>query len=199
AERRAIFARIDADPERFEGTPTRWAAFDGPAHGPLSWFGRLGTGDILARYRTGGAARGLALLRRISEIFARDGNVYEAYDMKGEPARGTAGWGNYAEHAGGYVWALVEGPFGISFESDAMALAEIRPRFPAEWGSAGLRFYLRGTRVDLEYLSKGRTASVTFSGQGRPVAIRVIPPDGSAPCIVRAGTGEGARIQWRTE
>src|SRR4051794_15764698 len=65
--------------------------------------GRLGAGDILARYVSRNNKRGHELLRRISEVFSARGNVYEAYTMKGEVETGTIGSGNYTEHCGGYV------------------------------------------------------------------------------------------------
>ncbi|MGD0129802.1 MAG: hypothetical protein ABSF46_31155 [Terriglobia bacterium] len=187
---RMIWSWIDKDAARLEGVPTAWCASSGPEHGPLTWFGRIGAGDILARYDTGNPERGLQLLERISQIFARDHNVYEAYTMAGKIAPGTLGWGNYTEHCGGYIWALVEGPLGISLESDPDALATVRPgRFPRQWSTAQTQFWLRGTRVLLEYSRSGGGLSVRIQGEGgaaRP--IRVVSPKGEAEIYL---IGEG--------
>lgn len=184
--RDAIWKWIDADPEHYEGTPTRWTAFSGPVHGAMTWFGRLGCGDILARYRSGNDARGYALLTRISEIFSRDNNVYEAYDMMGIIDKGTKGWGNYTEHCGGYVWALSEGPFGLECESDEQSLATMAPRFPRDWTGASMDFYLRGTKLRAEYRRSGEKGLLQISGEGPAVPLRVALP-GRKPEIVHAG------------
>lgn len=92
---REIWSFIDADQRKYEGIPMRWTAFDGPIHGPNSWFGRNGAGDILARYKSGNSQRVLDLMQNISRIFNRDNDIYEAYDMNGKIVQGTYGWGNY--------------------------------------------------------------------------------------------------------
>jgi hypothetical protein len=184
-----IWKWIDRDTGRFEGVPTRWAAFEGPTHGPLSWFGRNGAGDILARYRTGNADRGLALIRRISEIFARDGNIYEAYNMAGEVVPGTQGWGNYTEHCGGFIWSVAEGIFGLRFESDGEAAASLEPAFPRDWSAASIDFYIRGTRCHLEHSSipAGRRLLVSAIGPAQPVRIR-LPGKEASVHLIGAGT-----------
>ena len=186
---RKIWSWIDAESADLEAVPTRWAAFDGPQHGPLTWFGRTGGGDILARYRSGDPARGLALLKRISELFVRDHNVYEAYTMFGTVAPGTLGWGNYTEHCGGYIWSLIEGPFGLDFDSDRDAVATLKPRFPEEWDRAEARVYVRGTRVRIEYARTGGKTTVSLSGEeGEAQPIRIMLPGGGSE-IIRLGAG----------
>jgi hypothetical protein len=192
---RQIWSWIDADPFSYEGVPTRWAAFSQPMHGRLTWFGRLGAGDILARYHTGNPTRGFQLLRRISEIFARDRNVYEAYDMYGDIVQGTSGWGNYTEHCGGYLWAVSEGPFGADFDSDEQAAATVQPRFPAEWTSASAEFYVRGTRLRMIFARSGGMGRLTLSASGAPQLVRVRLEDGRTE-IVRAQTGITRNWSW---
>jgi hypothetical protein len=185
----AIWKWIDANPEELEGVPTRWAAFDKPVHGPLTWFGRLGAGDILARYRSGNPARGMDLLRKISRIFARDHNVYEAYTMFGTIAPGTLGWGNYTEHCGGFLWAITEGPFGIDLDGDDEALAVIRPRLPDDWLQARATFFLEGTAVHVEHSwpEAGKPRLLRISAEGAPRTIRLSLP-GKAPELVLVGS-----------
>lgn len=175
---RLIWSWVDKDAARLEGVPTAWCASSGPLLGPLTWFGRIGAGDILAHYDTGDDERGLQLLERISQIFARDHNVYEAYTMSGKIAPGTLGWGNYTEHCGGYIWALVEGPLGVSFDSDPEALATVRPeRFPQQWSSAQAQFWLRGTRITLGYSRREGKLILRIMGEEGPArAIRVVSP-----------------------
>jgi hypothetical protein len=190
-----IWASIDASPFFYEGVPTRWTAFTGPVHGPLTWFGRLGAGDILARYSSGNPARGFELLQRMGEIFARDGNVYEAYDMYGDIVPGTKGWGNYTEHCGGYIWAVAGGPFGTDFDSDAQAAATIKPQFPEGMTSASGDFYLRSTRFSMVYSLAGEKGQLTLSANGRPQPVRVRLPDGREE-IVRLETGFKKNWTW---
>ncbi len=184
-----IWAWVDRRPQELEGVPTAWAAFDGPEHGTKSWFGRTGAGDILARYRSGNPLRGLALLERISEVFARDRNVYEAYKMDGSVVPGTLGWGNYTEHCGGFIMALIGGPFGLDFDSDHDAVATFAPQFPKEWTSAQAEVYVRGTRIKVEYARTGAKATVTLSGEaGAEQPIRVVLRRGGTQ-LVRIGAG----------
>jgi hypothetical protein len=184
-----IWSWVDREPFEREGVPTSWAAFNGPVHGALTWFGRTGAGDILARYHSGDPGRGLALLQRISQLFARDHNVYEAYNMYGTIAPGTLGWGNYTEHCGGYLWALTEGPFGLDFDSDGEAVATFHPHFPSEWTQAQARIYVRGTRVKIEYAHTSEKATVSLIGEEGPAQpIRVVLPRGGAQ-VVRIAAG----------
>jgi hypothetical protein len=186
---RKIWSWVDREPAKLEGVPTSWAAFSGPQLGPLTWFGRIGAGDILARYQSGNPGRGLELLKRISQVFARDHNVYEAYTMDAKIAPGTLGWGNYTEHCGGFIMALMEGPFGMDFDSDHEADATFSPRFPKAWTSAQAEVYVRGTRVKIEYARAGGKAKVTLSGESGPEQpIRVVLPQ-SATQLARIGAG----------
>jgi hypothetical protein len=173
----AIWQWMNRDPHNYEGVPMRWAGFDGPQHGPLSWFGRNGAGDILARYYSGDSRRGYELLTRISALFARDRNIYEAYDMQGNLGIGTNGWGNYTEHSGGYIWTVIEGPFGINFESDNKALATIKPSFPASWSHASAILYVRGSRLGIHYAA-GSPHHLMLVTDGKSRMIRLILPDG---------------------
>lgn len=183
-----IWEWINADPARLEGVPMAWAAFDKPQHGRLSWFGRQGAGDILARYGCGQDDRAMQLLQRISTLFARDKNIYEAYDMAGNLAHGTSGWGNYTEHIGGYLWSVIEGPFGIELTKDAQADATIQPRFPASWTNADAVIYLRGSRLKISYSCGAAGRALSLWGEGEPRAIRIKPPVGNAR-IVKVGSG----------
>ena len=137
----------------------------------------------------------LQLLQRISSIFARDKNIYEAYDMEGKLAHGTSGWGNYAEHIGGFFWSVIEGPFGIDFTPDADASATIRPRFPASWTSADAIIYLRGARVMLDYSNGSAGRKLTLTGEGDPRFIRIVTPTGNAR-IVRVGSGTPRTVEY---
>jgi len=193
SQRRKIWNWIDQKPEYFEGVPMRWAAFEGPQHGALSWFGRNGAGDILARYGSGNPQRGYELLLTISRLFKRDENIYEAYTMQGQLAEGTNGWGNYTEHSGGYIWAVFEGPFGIRCESDQLACATIQPQMPDSWSNADLSFYLRGTRIQLVYQKADH--SISLSGRGPAQAIRMILPDGKTE-IARIGDQPSHTFHW---
>jgi hypothetical protein len=186
-----IWRWIDSDPEFYEGVPTRWTAFAGPRHGMKSWFGRLGAGDILARYSSGNPQRGYQLLRRISDVFSKYQNVYEAYDMYGEVDQGTSGWGNYTEHSGGYVWALSEGPFGLFCDSDEEALATVAPRFPPHWRDASIVFMVRGTRLTASYRRGDASGQLTIQSSGAPMPVRVMLPDGASRVLrLRDGSSE---------
>lgn len=193
---RQIWSWIDANPSKYEGVPTRWVAFNGPVHGPLTWFGRLGAGDILARYHSGNPRRGMELLNRISEIFARDRNVYEAYDMYGDIVPGTSGWGNYTEHSGGYIWAVVGGPFGISFDSDAEAVATVAPQFPEDWPSADLTVYIRGSRVKISYARRQEDATLSLESEGAAQPVRVILPGGERR-LIYIGAGNPQTLDYK--
>ena len=130
----------------------------------------------------------MKLLERISEIFARDRNVYEAYDMYGDIDPGTKGWGNYTEHCGGYFWAMAEGPFGVSFDSDGQAVATIEPRFPTEWTSASAEFYVRGTRLQISFARSGGVGRLSLVAHGDSQPVRIRLPNEQVE-IVRAQTG----------
>lgn len=193
---KAIWEWINANPHKYEGVPMTWAAFAGhknrksdvfgykniPWHGDQSWYGRHGVGDVLARYQCGNATRALELLQRITEIYNRDKNIYEAFDMDGNVVKGTDGWGNYTEHAGGYIWSILEGPFGVNFESDSQAVASITLRFPATWTSSEAIFYLRGSKIKINY-TNSKDHILTITGEGKDMIIRINFPDGTIKLI----------------
>jgi hypothetical protein len=189
-----IWSFIDADPMKYEGIPMRWTAFDGPIHGPNSWFGRNGAGDILARYKTGNSERSYDLIKNISSIFNRDNDIYEAYDMNGKIVEGTYGWGNYTEHSGGYIWAIVEGIFGFSFESDNNAAASMHPNFPGEWKNAEISITIRGTKVHVSY-SQLPERQLQFAGKGKAQRLRINLPSGKTQ-IILVGDGSTQTVTY---
>ncbi|KAB2660670.1 MAG: hypothetical protein DVB31_13610 [Verrucomicrobia bacterium] len=191
----SIWGWMNADPMRYEGVPMSWAAFDGPQHGRLSWFGRQGAGDILARYKSGQDVRAMELLLRISTIFARDRNIYEAYDMAGNLAHGSAGWGNYTEHIGGYFWSVVGGPFGIDFDRDGSASATVRPRFPSAWTGADAAIVVRGSRIKVVYTNGPGARQLSLEGDQQPQSIRVVTPDGKSRTL-EVGPGKTQRVRY---
>lgn len=153
----SIFGRIDSEPEVFEGVPLRWCApitpgdedpryLPGGKYGDtprpelreFSWFGRLGAGDIVARYRTGQADHALKLILRYADVISGLGTAPECLDMKGKPQEGTGGAGNYLEHAGGFLWCVGRGMFGID---DADGTLTWTPRFPVEITEAKTPFW----------------------------------------------------------
>jgi hypothetical protein len=126
----AVFRRIDAQPEYFEGTPMRWCptlpeseaaelARDYPDMPPephlrpYSWFGRLGCGGILARRAAGQSEHAYRLLERYSRLVVKHGTCMECLDMEGNIQAGTAGGRDYLEHAGGLLLAAGRGIWGI--------------------------------------------------------------------------------------
>lgn len=157
----AVFARIDAEPAIFEGVPTRWCApiapgdedpryLPGGKYGDTprpelreySWFGRLGAGDILARYQTRQDERAVELIRHYAEIVAALGTVPECLDMQGKPQRGTGGEGDYLEHAGGFLWCVGAGLFGIDDAVDGTLVWT--PRLPDTVVKAVVPFWRHG-------------------------------------------------------
>ncbi len=157
----SIFARIDAEPEVFEGVPMRWCApiapgdedprylpggkySDAPRPGlrEYTWFGRLGAGDILARYQMAQNDHAYRLILRYAEVVSELGTMPECLDMQGKPRRGTNGGNNYLEHAGGYLWCVGKGLFGINDAQDGQLYWT--PRFPAEIKAASAPFWHNG-------------------------------------------------------
>jgi hypothetical protein len=189
-----IWSFIDSDQRKYEGIPMRWTAFDGPIHGPNSWFGRNGAGDILARYKTGNSEHGLELIQNISRIFNRDNDIYEAYDMNGKIVEGTYGWGNYTEHSGGYIWAIVDGIFGFNFDSDDKAAASIHPNFPDDWKNAEISVIIRGTKVHVSY-SHLQGRRLQFTGKGVVQKLRVTLPAGNTQ-IILVGDGRTQTVNY---
>eukprot|EP00938_MAST-03A_sp_MAST-3A-sp1_P007129 g7129.t1 len=132
-----LWTNIDRNRSFFEAVPIRWTRFE-TAHGACSWFGRLGAGDIMSRYRSGQNDRAFALLSKFSAIVSEQHDIYEGYDMNacGLQKCGctTSGYGDYLEHCGGLIWSVVDGLFGWNFESKSTEyVASIEPRFPSSW------------------------------------------------------------------
>jgi len=155
----AIFSRIDAEPGYFEGTPTRWcpsipeSAARELAHQypdmprephlrPYSWFGRLGAGDIIARFATGQHPRGFKLLDRYCQLVVKYGTCMECLDMDGNIQEGTQGGRDYLEHAGGLLLAGGRGLWGIDDTVDGTLIW--RPWLPPGTGSVCLPYWHRG-------------------------------------------------------
>merc|ERR1712232_447342 len=84
-----------------EGMPCRWSNISSTGRLSWSWFGRIGNGDILARFRWGKIASAHKLLARVATVFVDGGNIYESYNMSG--GRGGDTGGNYLEHCSGYA------------------------------------------------------------------------------------------------
>ncbi|NJD04732.1 MAG: hypothetical protein FIA99_19510 [Ruminiclostridium sp.] len=147
-----------------EGVPVRWresldvseVLMDNSwrDNGDCTWFGRLGSADILARFKMGQNIYALKLLKRISEIFVRDGNVYECYDMKGNTMPKNIGGGSYLEHAGGYIMSVMEGMFGIEYPVRYGDKLTVNPRFFGEtnvWDGMSLEYE---AHTEFKYLGK---------------------------------------------
>ena len=77
-----LLKRMDSNTSFYEGVPARWTDFVN-AHWHCSWFGRLGAGDIMARYKIGDPKGAYRNLEKISSIIAAQGDIYEGYDMDG--------------------------------------------------------------------------------------------------------------------
>jgi len=153
-----LWDRINGNRTFFEAVPIRWTRFD-TAHGACSWFGRLGAGDIMARYRSGQNDHALSLLSKFSSIVVQHHNIYEGYDMNGCGLQScgctTSGFGDYLEHCGGLIWSVVDGLFGWNFDSKSNEYAAtIEPRFPSSWTKRSeMKTSLRGLEVDVRYES----------------------------------------------
>lgn len=174
-----IFGRIDAEPKIFEGAPMRWCAPTPPGipeqHRPYSWFGRLGAGDILARYGTEQDDHALQLILRYAEIVAREGTVPECLDMDGTPRGGTGGQGDYLEHAGGFLWCVGMGLMGIGDFDGTLTWV---PRVPAAITETSGFFWHLGHRVrfgcdaDSFWLEPGSSKSRLRFVQGSTEEVR---------------------------
>ena len=136
------------------------------AHWHCSWFGRLGAGDIMARYKIGDPKGAYRNLEKISSIIAAQGDIYEGYDMNGcglaKCGCTTSGYGDYLEHCGGLIWTVTEGVFGISFDSTSEYAAKIEPNFftTQGWKTASLTTRIRGLDVTIEW----NAPTITVSG-----------------------------------
>eukprot|EP00940_MAST-03C_sp_MAST-3C-sp2_P002997 g2997.t1 len=194
--RDTIFRRIDSNVSFFEDIPIRWTAFP-TQHGKCSWFGRLGAGDILARFRTGRRDRAFQLLQRISSTIARQGDIYEGYDMNGCGLKKcgctTSGFGDYLEHCGGIILTVVEGVFGLNFDSTTDYAAEIDPRFPNDWTNASMRTFVRGGALALSY--EDGTLSLEYDGNTeRGLFVRI--GDGCNPHGITHLPANGERMSF---
>ncbi len=156
-----IFHRIDSEPDIFEGVPLRWCAPIPPAdedpryqpggkYGdtphpelrPYSWFGRLGSGDILARFRTGQNEHAFQLILRYTEVVSKLGAITECLDMQGRAQEGTGGASNYLEHAGGLLWCVGKGLFGVDDTQDGTLTWN--PRLPFSIHQASMPYWHMG-------------------------------------------------------
>ena len=121
--------------------------------------------------------------------------------MDGIRDQGTHGFGNYLEHCGGFTWAMMEGPFGITFASAASAsnssnssapgpgpapaadfvVATVAPNFPSNWSSASAWFVVRGTNVSVTYQGAASVGTVTLSApkDASMQRLRFVSPDGT--------------------
>ena len=80
---------------------------------------------------------------------------------------------------------MLDGPFGVDFDSDADAAATIQPQINPAWLCCGAApptalFYLRGVLVNVTVTATGLT--VTGTGGARQVRVRLI--DGGTSRIV---------------
>lgn len=184
-----LYDRINSNLTFFEGVPLRWSEFEN-AHWACSWFGRLGAGDIMARYKTGDAAGAFDRLQRIAGIIASQEDIYEGYDMTGCGLKRcgctTSGFGDYLEHCGGLIWSVTEGMFGVNFDSNASAgtVATISPHFPHTWTSAAMSTRIRGIDVDIEWSAPEMTiAAGSAHADFKSVRVGVICGGGTSRAI----------------
>ena len=107
----------------YESQPTRWSSktksdigLQAKQRYAETWYGRLGMADVLMRFKNfSQPAFGYTLLRRISAAFASSNNIMESYTMDAEV--GTDPGTDYLEHCGGFMWSIIDGPFGVDFNS----------------------------------------------------------------------------------
>ena len=171
-----IFARIDSEPEFFEGRPTRWCpslpdaearrlARDYPDMPPephlrpYTWFGRLGAADILARCATGQQAHAYKLLDRYCQLVVKYGTCMECLDMQGNIQEGTQGGRDYLEHAGGLLLAAGRGLWGIDDTVDGTLVWK-------PWLAPG------ATSVCLPYWHRGRCWTFGYDGGDAGAVVR---------------------------
>ena len=192
-----IFGRIDAEPEIFEGMPLRWCApikpgdedprylrggkyadTKRPELRQYTWFGRLGSGDILARYRTGQHEHAFNLMNKYAQVVADSGTLTECLDMEGKAQKGTSGQGNYLEHAGGLLWCAAKGLFGVDDTFDGTIAWN--PRIPESITEASMPFWHLGNCWKFGcdeknyWIDPGKAvAKVRFSINGQPKELQL--------------------------
>ena len=171
-----IKAFLDQRTEAYESQPTRWSSKDAPRPSRYyeTWYGRLGVGDVLMRFRNfSEPAFGLTLMRRIASAFVGTSNIMESYTQAG--AVGTDAGTDYLEHCGGFLWSVLDGPFGVDFDSDSQAAATIAPQFDPAWGNASAYVVIRGVNVSVAYAG-GHTvlrAVPSAEASGAKVVVRL--------------------------
>jgi len=185
-----LWGKMSAFSEYYESVPTRWGS--GYFHS-CSWFGRLGAGDILARYRSGQYKTAAGLLMRISRAVVSAGNFYEGIDTQGcglkECGCSAGGFGDYLEHCAGFLWAVSEGLFGLDLDSTSSrnhsssepewddkfdSDARIDPRFPRGWHEASTSVFLRGGLLNVSW-SRPQLA-LLWSGSPHQEGVRIWLP-----------------------
>lgn len=184
-----LWSIVDANAVKFEAVPTTWTAFP-TRHGYCSWFGRLGGGDIMARYKHSQAQRAFDLLQSFAGTVVRHGNIYEGYDMNGcglaKCGCTTSGFGDYLEHCAGLIWTVVEGLFGLDFDSRAAGshgngrlrddswMARIEPHFPKAWRNASMTTFVRGSQLKVEWSQPGNRLTLSVGKGDANVRIKVV-------------------------
>merc|ERR1712196_588997 len=73
----------------------------------------------------------------------------ESYTQAGTP--GTDKGTDYLEHCAGFIWSMIDGPFGVNFDSDQEVAATITPQFDNTWDSSSAFVIIRGINVSLTY------------------------------------------------
>ncbi len=180
----------DISPGGFEGSPT------GYNHTNQIWFGRVGAGDILARYRMEQYEKAYELVSKITDRVVADGTFYEGYNPDGTTwAKDLPG--NYLEHAGGYFFSIFQGMFGIKFPISGDDLLTITPRFPVDWERAECTFTYRGSEVAYKFEKVADQIKLTLDTKGAfSVLIRFPIPKGR---VVRAVRLNGKPTDYKLE
>jgi hypothetical protein len=169
--------------DAYESQPTRWSSKSVGDGNRVSkqryhetWYGRLGLGDVLMRFNNfSQPAFGYTLLRRIAAAFTASNNIMESYQMDG--AVGTDAGTDYLEHCGGFIWGMIDGPFGVDFDSDATVAATVSPQLDASWEGARAFIVLRGVNVSVEAQQNGTVTVRAVPGgvgTGKKVKVRVV-------------------------
>ena len=129
---------------------------------------------------------GLTLLRRIANAFVGTEIIMESYTMAG--IVGTNAGIDYLEHCAGFVWALVDGPLGVNFDSDMEAAATISPQLSQSWDEASAFLVFRGVNVSVHvsHTCKATLRSVEGGvGTGKSVKLRVVEGGRSSIATLR--------------